>query len=495
VPLQRDEGEYAYAGQLILEGIPPYKEVYNMKMPGIYAAYALIMAIFGQTGNAIHLGLLLINSATIILIFLLGKRLFDTLTGVISAASFAILSLGLSVQGVFANAEHFVILAAAGGALLLLKAVDSDRRAPLFWSGLLFGTAFIIKQHGGAFLLFGLLFILSSQIDRRPIIWPRLSSKILSFIGGAIIPFGLTSLFFLKMGLFERFWFWTFIYAREYVSLTPILSGLRRLSENMAGMINSSSLIWAFAGIGLITLFWDKRVRGRSVFIQIFFISSFLSICPGFYFRPHYSILLLPAIALLTGIGINSMGRKRKIIPIILTLIVLSYSIYQQRAFFFELSPRTVSRLTYGFNPFPDSPEIARYIREHSSKDERVAVLGSEPQIYFYSKRHSATGYIYAYPLMEDHRYALSMQKEAIREIESKKPKFIIFVNIPTSWLRNQQSERLIFDWFNKYSKKYYKRVGVVDIVSPKETIFRWDDDSLGYTPRSSYWIFVYSHI
>ena len=25
VPLERDEGEYAYAGQLMLQGIPPYK--------------------------------------------------------------------------------------------------------------------------------------------------------------------------------------------------------------------------------------------------------------------------------------------------------------------------------------------------------------------------------------------------------------------------------------------------------------------------------------
>ena len=49
IPLERDEGEYAYAGQLILQGIPPYKLVYNMKFPGTYAAYALIMSIFGQT--------------------------------------------------------------------------------------------------------------------------------------------------------------------------------------------------------------------------------------------------------------------------------------------------------------------------------------------------------------------------------------------------------------------------------------------------------------
>jgi hypothetical protein len=55
--LERDEGEYAYAGQLMLQGIPPYQLAYNMKFPGVYAAYALIMWIFGETSTGIHLGL------------------------------------------------------------------------------------------------------------------------------------------------------------------------------------------------------------------------------------------------------------------------------------------------------------------------------------------------------------------------------------------------------------------------------------------------------
>lgn len=69
IPLERDEGEYAYAGQLILQGVPPYKLAYNMKFPGTYAAYAGIMSIFGQTMTGIHLGLLLVNAATVVLIF------------------------------------------------------------------------------------------------------------------------------------------------------------------------------------------------------------------------------------------------------------------------------------------------------------------------------------------------------------------------------------------------------------------------------------------
>src|SRR5688572_22922280 len=62
MPLERDEGEYAYAGQLMLQGVPPYKLSYNMKLPGTYAAYALITAVFGQSASAIRLGLALINA-------------------------------------------------------------------------------------------------------------------------------------------------------------------------------------------------------------------------------------------------------------------------------------------------------------------------------------------------------------------------------------------------------------------------------------------------
>src|SRR5438105_13603570 len=92
MPIERDEGEYAYAGQLMLEGIPPYKLAYNMKLPGTYAAYAVIMALFGQTSSGIHFGVALVNAASIILIFFLGRRLLDDVVGIVAAISFGLLA-------------------------------------------------------------------------------------------------------------------------------------------------------------------------------------------------------------------------------------------------------------------------------------------------------------------------------------------------------------------------------------------------------------------
>src|SRR5437899_7408644 len=120
-PLERDEGEYAYAGQLILQGIPPYELAYNMKFPGTYAAYALIMSIFGQTIHAIHLGLLLINVATVTLIFFLGRRLLNTMAGLVAALSYSVLSVCPSVLGFAAHASHFVMLPVLGGRLILMR--------------------------------------------------------------------------------------------------------------------------------------------------------------------------------------------------------------------------------------------------------------------------------------------------------------------------------------------------------------------------------------
>jgi hypothetical protein len=69
LPLERDEGEFAYIGQLILAGIPPYQQVYDFKMPGLYLAYAAMMSVFGQTSAGIHLGLLVVNLATLAVLF------------------------------------------------------------------------------------------------------------------------------------------------------------------------------------------------------------------------------------------------------------------------------------------------------------------------------------------------------------------------------------------------------------------------------------------
>ena len=124
IPLERDEGEYAYAGQLMLQHIPPYKFAYNMKLPGTYAAYAMLMGIFGETPWGIHVGVLFVNAGTIVLVFLLGSRLFGRTAGVVAAATYGLLSTHQQTLGFAGHATHFVIIAAIAGLIVLLRAIE-----------------------------------------------------------------------------------------------------------------------------------------------------------------------------------------------------------------------------------------------------------------------------------------------------------------------------------------------------------------------------------
>jgi 4-amino-4-deoxy-L-arabinose transferase-like glycosyltransferase len=99
MPLERDEGEYAYAGQLILQGIPPYELAYNMKLPGTYFIYALGMAVFGETSAGVHLTLLVANALTIVFVFLLARKLFGTTAGLVACASYGVMAVNSSANG------------------------------------------------------------------------------------------------------------------------------------------------------------------------------------------------------------------------------------------------------------------------------------------------------------------------------------------------------------------------------------------------------------
>jgi 4-amino-4-deoxy-L-arabinose transferase-like glycosyltransferase len=482
IPLERDEGEYAYAGQLILQGVPPYTLAYNMKFPGTYAAYAAIMSIFGQTITGIHLGLLLINAATILLIFLLGRQLVNSVVGLAAGMSYAVLSVSPSVLGFAGHATHFVLLPALGGTLLLLKAADRQSFGSLFASGMLFGLGVLMKQPAVFFALFGAIYLVSNNLRRR---FPpeKIFLRTLIFSAGVILPLGITCLLFWRIGVFDRFWFWTIDYARQYGSLVPFSQAPRIFFYSAKEVLVSSWPIWTLAGTGLVAGLWELRTRPIAVFLLAFLFFSALALCPGFYFRLHYFILVLPAVSLLAGVAISRLSDLSvdrlivaRFIPILILGFALAWPILAERKFFFEAPPAEASRIIYPESPFPESIRIAEYLREHTTQNDTIAVLGSEPQIYFYSDRHSATGYVYTYSLMEPQKYARQMQQEMIRDIERAHPKFLISVVMPDSWLQRPESERLIFTWANEYTAQNYTVAGFVNMVAPDKTDYYFDN-------------------
>jgi hypothetical protein len=494
VPLERDEGEYAYAGQLILQGIPPYVLAYNMKLPGTYAAYALIMAVFGESAVGIHLGMILVNAATIVLMFLLAKRLFGSLAGIGAASSYALLSNSESVLGFAGHATHFVVLAAVAGLLVLLQAIESERVPLYFLSGSFLGLAFVFKQPGLFFALFGFFFLLASEWRK----WRTLKNwdgvrRLAAYGSGVILPFALTCLVMLFAGELGKMWFWTFSYAQQYASVMMLWQGWENFFVVGAYVLDTCYPMWILGALGLAAMAWDSGVRKHALFTVGLLIFSWCAVCTGFYFRPHYFILVLPAVSLLAGVTLSSATTELRrlsdvgwvaAIPAVVFLGALIVSILGQRDVFFRLDPVSISRLAYGTSPFPEAEVISQYLKEQTKEDARIAVIGSEPEIYFLSHRHSATGYIYVYPLFEPQKFAGYMQKEMAKEIEENNPEYVVLVRVNTSWQVFPNSDRFIIGWFKNYIAAHYEIVGIADEVAP-ETRYVWGDAAKTYAEQS----------
>jgi hypothetical protein len=500
IPLERDEGEYAYIGQLVLEGVPPYQLAGNMKMPGIYLAYAAIMAVFGQTPAGIHLGLLLVNLAILPLVFFVARPFLDFYGAAIATVAYGLMLLSPAYLGLAAHASNFAVLFALPGLLMLLRLKENAAIPPCLGAGIFFGISFVMNQPGAAFGIFGGLYLLWILIARKTA-GRNIVLRLGIFALGGIIPFLAVCLWLKITGAFSQFCFWTFTYAREYATAHTFQAALVNAEYAAKHVLPSTWLIYVSAGLGLACLCFTRWQADKRVFLIGLFIFSVFAVCPGFYFRRHYFVFLAPAIALLAGVTLSE-GLRRLIkmvkqprlyhFAFFLVALVCAQSLCADRAVLFSLSPSEASRAIYGLNLFPESQDIARYIEQNSSKDQHIAVVGDEPQIYFYSHRRASISQIYPSQTMDPRPYAHQMQERMISEMEQTPPAFLVYSSLYSSLLVRKDSDPLLLSWTQNYVRTNMQLVGVIQFTSPQMTEAAWGP-AVATTPRASqYFVLVY---
>ena len=500
VPLERDEGEYAYMGQLILDGTPPYTEAYNMKFPGIYFIYAGILWLFGETHTAIHFCLLIVNVLSIILLYIFARTAYDDWVAAASAGAFALLSMSYHVQGFWANAEHFILPFIIGANIFLLSGLKKSRINYILFSGILFGCAALVKQHGAFFGLFGFAALLISLWQNKTFDKKIYWKYILAYFGGVIVPLLLCFFYLAYTGVLEKFYLWTFAYAKEYTSVVPTEDIKYYFISSFIPIWNFTSLIWIIGGIGSITIFSSKYNKQPIILIVGLLIAGIFALSVGFYFRPHYYVLVLPAVALLFGIGIryifyifsnSSSVVVRFFPPIFIVVMTFLGTLVAHWDVLYQFSPDKVTRIVYGSCPFTYSSMIAKLIREKTSKEDRIAIIGSEPQFLFYSQRRSATSFIYTFSLVEDQPFAEQFRHEMIHQVESVAPKLLIYTHTMLDDYDKSQGQKELDKWFLDYAKLHYNLIARFEYFCD-DTLLITDPTLMLKTPTHLFWISIY---
>jgi hypothetical protein len=496
-PLERDEGEHAYLAQTLLQGHAPWSVAYNMKLPGTDICYALALALGGQNPASIRVELLILNTLTIALIWILGTMLLGNTGGAVSAACYGLLSMSQNVLGTIAHSTHFVVFFALIGLILILK--SRFRPSLLFLSGIAFGFAFMMKQPGIAFAAFAACYLLWEwRRSRTP--FPAALKGLTIFAAGVLLPYGLLCLALWKAGVFSRFWFWTVTLAQAFATQRSLADQYALFTGSLSRVLGPNIFLWLVSLLGIALACSLRATRRSGYFCAVFMCFSALAVSAGGSFNPHYYILLLPAAALGAGAFVSGGEqaeslRSRRHFTSTLALVLFAacaFSVLAQRNYLFAMTPYEFERNSYQLNPFPEAVVIGDYIRSHSKPGARIAVIGSEAEIYFYARRPAATGYIFTYGLMETHRYADPMQGEMIGEIESARPEYLVLVGIAASWLSRPESSRTIFGWSADYANRHFDPVGVVELRSQEPTVFVWGPEARSYTPTTPAYLLVY---
>jgi 4-amino-4-deoxy-L-arabinose transferase-like glycosyltransferase len=324
-PLERDEGFYACIAQEILHGGVPYRDVIDVKPPGIFYIYSFIISIFGGTTEAIRLFTDFYAIFTVLFIFLLTRYIYNSKAAIIAALCYGVFSNGPILQGNSSNTEIFMILPLVCGAYMYLKGQDLNNRFFLGLSGFLSGVAILIKPVALPNLLLIMFFLACTWGSSG-----SLRKKLLDLVAFSLPPLVLAVLvvlFFVWKDAFGDLYYWNVTFMK---TLGQTQNRWFRLWDNGLKIASEQSLLWLTALPTVVMLLIQRRNR-NNLFLVAFLLVSFVGVSmPGKYFV-HYFIQIVPALAVLTGIGLAALWEKKGAvlfcsIPILLASTVWSFA-------------------------------------------------------------------------------------------------------------------------------------------------------------------------
>lgn len=483
LPLERDEGEYATIAWRMQEGDVPYRDAFDQKPPGVFGAYWLAFTLLGRDAASPRLllhGWLLVGAAAL---WLWMRSLAGPLAAAFAVLVLAVASADPRLGAATANTELFLVPALIIALGCALHPRATARAGPWFVAGAASGLAVAFKQVAATNALY---LVLLAAVLHAP---GGRAARFGALVAGGLAVVAPIVAWFAWQGALGEFVDAVLLHNFSYAARRSWGEGFSSLAHALSQQAPSLAGVWGLATLGL-AMTRDEAPRARPL-LGGWLLVSLLGVAIGWQFRPHYFVQALPALAACAGLGAAALYGKLAtrsattgaVAAALMALGVVAAPALANRAVLFAESPRAAARAIWGLNPFPEAERIARHIAATSAPDESVYVVGSEAQIFFLAERPSATRYIFFYPLTGGYEKAAERQREVIRDVESARPRFVVWVNVATSLLANARTDRYVFE----RSEALLARDYAIELVAhPNET---GDDYVLARGASASAWL------
>jgi len=430
----RDEAAFLYYGWMIVKGKILYRDLFNQKAPGVYFAVALIFLLVGKQILLIRALSMLLSATTALILFKIGKKISNPLTGIISALLYELEPLTLR-RSTMVFSETFMVFFMALAVYFYISAHKKNSTWHYLLVGILIGLSAIMRQTG---IILVLVILLHRLYIRQPL--KSLLRSIGTLIIGLLVSVIPIVVYFLVVNALSDAIYATLIFNLSSSYGFPLIRRLHNLFDDV--FINDP-VLW-IVGLGGLLFALEKRNKW-SIFLMGWFGASFLLILALSTPYSHYYIQVMPPLSLLGGIFVEKLivtsekmmddasqnVKHSNIINWLLVVLLLVGSGTIGVNLYFDM------KVSHGL---PYQIEAAEYIKTHTSPDETI--FSPDSAYYLLTDRqnkyrieHLAAGHIEAFGISDLPQY-----------LEGEQVKYIIIDYNIEIWNFNEEHYRRTFN-------------------------------------------------
>lgn len=418
ITLDRDEATYAVFADHLLNGFELYKDVQDIKPPGIFLIYSGIQLVFGKSLIAIRFMSALVVAATGFLLYCFKRRWGLSFESSLLSGFILILMFNYFF-GLSGNTELYFVWFFALGLLAFKKALTWKG---YFVSGLLIGIGFIVKQHiAFDFAALGLFFLFVSI--KQHSFWKNFIPMAV-MVAGFVLPYALVHLYFYSIGNWEYYHHITYVIPGNYAASHHLETSLK---------FNLTALLMYLPALVIAILTWRLMHVPVNFKILIALLLAFDLVAINLTGKPfkHYLLQLVIPLSLLAGEGYHLKFLKK----------LFQANVFYKTSAVLMVCYAICLSVIYKNYRFDSGKELVQYFDNRIEPDDTLFAADSPSILYWFFDKRSPTKYVHpTLTVFPYHIKELGIDiKNELGGILKQKPTYIVVSDrYPHSWFLDE---------------------------------------------------------
>jgi 4-amino-4-deoxy-L-arabinose transferase-like glycosyltransferase len=451
----------------MLSGGFPYRDLWDIKSPGVYFVYLLAFLPLGQHMVSVRV-LDLANTALAMgAIYLLGRRLFSERAGIFAGCLYGVAYLTRAGFDGLGQTESFLALPVVLSILLYHPREGGRAFAGVFLSGVLMGLAFSIKFSAVFYVL--ALPAMEIMFGEKP---HRLGSAVRRLsvaAAGFLAVQAAFALYLVGGGALGDFVDIQRLHVVPYASLhwSPPGESYLHFAGRVTHEYAMGNLFLVVPAVAALFVALAGRRRRETGLVAILALASLLGVWSQGKFFPYHWLAMVFPLALLAGFAIDELlafyGAQRAMLErwaayglacaslVLLTPSLLSNPYEQYRHFLGYATGKVTQADNEGqWGPFFRlDREMLDYVQTNGGGDTSLFIWGNWPIVYWWADQPLVSRFVYDTGLSAD--WAPSKWRdELVADLGESRPHFIaVAASDAQPWLTgtNKTNVELLDDY------------------------------------------------